>query len=184
MKRIVLMLSILAFNSINAKSLADVNLEDSLNVLDNTLVLNGIALRKKLFIKVYVGGLYLKSMSHNASEILSSDSPRVMVMKFLYNVSKDKMCDAWIDGVKDNFKEATSEVNSNIKSLCDMMEDVPKGGEIKVTYIPGNGSEVSVNSKVKGSLSGKATADAILSTWLGEDPGPGAGFKNMILGKE
>ena len=39
------------------------------------------------------------------------------------------------------------------------------------------------NGKEKGTLAGKATADAILSTWIGPKPGPGGRFKRNILGK-
>jgi hypothetical protein len=40
-----------------------------------------------------------------------------------------------------------------------------------------------VNGKLKGTLLGKATADAILSTWIGPKPGPGDDFKKAVLGK-
>ena len=46
-----------------AATLADVTLPDTVTVGNQTLVLNGMGLRTKLFIKVYVGGLYLEKKS-------------------------------------------------------------------------------------------------------------------------
>jgi hypothetical protein len=48
--------------------------------------------------------------------------------------------------------------------------------------VPGEGTTVEVGGKTKGSLPGKATADAILATWIGPDPAPGADFKKAVLG--
>jgi len=78
-----------------AATLAGVTLEDKVSVNGQNLVLNGLGLRKKFFIKVYVGGLYLQAKSSVPGAILAADSPRRMVMSFLYGVSKDQMCDAW-----------------------------------------------------------------------------------------
>jgi hypothetical protein len=62
------------------------------------------------------------------------------------------------------------------------MEPIKKGNELVLTYVPGEGTEVQVNGKVKGTLPGKATADAILATWIGPKPDPGEDFKKALLG--
>ena len=46
----------------------------------------------------------------------------------------------------------------------------------------GTGTTVEVNGKNKGTLGGKAVADAILNTWIGAKPGPGGDFKKGVLG--
>jgi len=63
--------------------------------------------------------------------------------------------------------EVTAEVSGSFKTLCSLMEAIPKGNRLVLTYVPGTGTTVEVNGKMKGTLPGKATADAILSTWLG-----------------
>ena len=64
------------------------------------------------------------------------------------------------------------------------MEPIPSGNRLVLTYVPGTGTTVEVNGKVKGTLpGGKATADAVLATWLGPKPGPGQDFKKAVLGK-
>ncbi len=166
-----------------ALTLAGVNLEDHTTVNGQTLVLNGAGLRKKFFIKVYVGGLYLPAKSSNAAAIMAADTARRQVMHFLYSVSKDQMCEAWEEGLEKNTKNPSAEVKAAFKTLCSWMEPIPKGNRLVLTYVPGSGTTVEINGKNKGTLPGKATADAILATWIGPDPGPGQDFKNGVLGK-
>src|SRR6266498_75566 len=166
-----------------ALTVAGVNMEDRTTVNGQTLVLNGAGLRKKLFIKVYVGGLYLPAKSSSAAAIMAADTPRRQVMHFLYSVSKSQMCDAWDEGLEDNTKNPSAEVKANFKTLCSWMEPIPKGNRLVLTYVPGTGTTVEVNGKAKGTLIGKATSDAILATWIGPKPGPGEDFKKAVLGK-
>jgi len=167
----------------SAGSLADVSMDDKVTVNGQTLVLNGMGLRKKFFIKVYVGGLYLQAKSSNPAAILGADTPRRMVMHFLYSVSKDQMCEAWDEGLEANSPNASAEVKNGFKTLCSWMEPIPKGNRLVLTYVPGAGTTVEVNGKSKGTLPGKATADAIVSTWIGPKPAMGDDFKNAVLGK-
>jgi hypothetical protein len=167
----------------SAATLADVSLDDKITVNGQTLVLNGLGLRKKFFIKVYVGGLYLQAKMSNPASILASDTPRRMVMAFLYSVSKDQMCDAWNEGLEANTPNASAEVKGGFKTLCSWMEPIPKTNRLVLTYVPGTGTTVEVNGKMKGTLPGKATADAIASTWIGPKPAMGDEFKNAVLGK-
>ena len=166
-----------------AATIAGVNLENSVTVNNQPLVFNGGGIRKKFFIKVYVGALYLPAKNNNATAIIATDAPRRQVMHFLYSVSKDQMCDAWEEGLRDNTKNASAEVKAAFKTLCSWMEPIPKGNRLLLTYVPGTGTTVEVNGKTKGTLPGKATADAILATWIGPKPGPGEDFKGAVLGK-
>ncbi|HJQ41066.1 MAG TPA: chalcone isomerase family protein [Thermoanaerobaculia bacterium] len=165
-----------------AATLAGVTLEDHVAVNNQQLVLNGMGLRKKFVVKVYVGGLYLPAKQSNATTVIATDAPRRMVFHFLYSVSKSQMADAWEEGLEDNTPNASPEVKTAFKTLQSWMEDIPKGNKLVVTYVPGIGTTVEVNGKNKGTLGGKATSDAIVNTWIGPDPGPGADFKKAVLG--
>ena len=180
---LLLSLMLLVPTLVSAASLADVTLEDKITVNGQTLVLNGLGLRKKFFIKVYVGGLYLQAKMSNPASILAADTSRRMTMHFLYSVSKDQMCDAWNEGLEANVPNASAEVKTGFKTLCSWMEPIPKGNRLVLTYVPGTGTTVEVNGKSKGTLPGKATADAIASTWIGPKPAMGDDFKNAVLGK-
>ena len=54
--------------------------------------------------------------------------------------------------------------------------------QLVLSYAPATGTTVEVNGKSKGTLPGKATSDAIVRTWIGPDPAPGADFKKAVLG--
>ena len=184
MKKAALAFSLtLAAVAAEAKTVAGVNLPDSVSVNNQNLVLNGAGLRKKLFIKVYVGGLYLASKQKDAAAIIAADSPRRMVMHFLFGVSKDQISEAWEEGLRDNTPNASAEVKANFNKLVSWMEPIDKGKQLVFTYVPGSGTIVEVNGVAKGTLPGKATADAIVNTWIGPKPGPGDDFKNAVLGK-
>ena len=165
-----------------AGTLAGVNLPDKVDAGGQSLVLNGLGLRSKFIIKVYVAGLYLPQKEKNAAKILSADTPRRMVMHFLYSVNKEQMCDAWKEGLEQNTPKAPADVKKEFTTLCGWMEAIPKGHELVLTYVPGTGTQVEVNGKVKGTLPGKPTADAVLNTWIGPDPAPGQDFKKAVLG--
>lgn len=166
----------------SAGTVAGVNMPDKVDVKGQSLVLNGMGLRSKLFIKVYVGGLYLEQKEKAPAKILATDGPRRMVLHFLYSVNKDQMCDAWEEGLTQNTPKAAADVKKNFTTLCSWMGEIPKGNKIVLTYVPGEGTHVEVNGKDKGTLEGKATADAILNTWIGPDPAPGEDFKKAVLG--
>ena len=185
MRRLILAATLVltAATSASAASLAGVTLDDRVTVGTQQLVLNGLGLRKKFEVKVYVGGLYLPSKQNSPATILATDAPRRMVMHFLYSVTKSQMAEAWEEGLEANTPNASAEVKTAFKTLGSWMEDVPKGNRIVVTYTPGTGTTVEVNGKNKGTLGGKATADAILNTWIGPKPAPGADFKKGVLGQ-
>lgn len=184
MKRMILAAALtVATVSASAATVAGVSLPDTADVAGQKLVLNGAALRKKFVVKVYVGGLYLASKQSNPAAILGADTARRQVMHFLYDVDKEKMVEAWTDGLADNTPNASAEVKNAFKTLSSWMEDMKEGQQIVLTYVPGTGTTVEVNGKNKGTLPGKATADAILNTWIGSKPGPGGDFKKGVLGQ-
>ena len=61
MKKVILMVLILLFSLSTAEAveLAGVNLPETISVEGDELVLNGGGARKKFFMKMYVGALYL-----------------------------------------------------------------------------------------------------------------------------
>ncbi|HWA15344.1 MAG TPA: chalcone isomerase family protein [Gemmatimonadales bacterium] len=167
----------------SVKTVNGVNLPLTVNVGGQTLHLNGAALRKKAIFKVYVAALYVATKSNDASAILAEDAPRRMEMHFLRDVDKKKICDAWADGLKDNTPDASAEVKQQFTRLCDLMDDIKDDQAFVFTYVPGEGTTISVAGNAKGKIGDKAFSDAMLRTWIGPKPGPGDGFKKNLLGK-
>jgi len=148
----------------------------------HALVLNGTATRKKFIVKVYVAGLYLPSRETDADRILAADEPRHLVMQFVHDVDKGKMCNAWNEALENNTPDASPELKAQFTTLCSYMEDIKKGEQFAFSYLPGAGTRVTVKGVEKGTIEGKAFADALFKAWIGPHPGPGEGFKKQLLG--
>ncbi len=183
MKKLLITLVILGLTfSIYAGVLKGVKMDDTITVEGKTLVLNGMALRKKFIFKVYVAGLYLEQKEKDANKILKEDKMRRVIMHFVRSVGKKKIYNGWYEGLEDNTPNYSKELKSKFDKMCDMMEDMKDGGRIVFTYIPGKGTIVEVNGKTKGTIEGKDFADALFACWIGPEPGPGEGFKEDLLG--
>ena len=73
-----------------------------------TLLLNGIGLREKFWVDIYVGSLYLVTRSDNVAEILSAPHASRIQMDFVYKeVAKEKLLKAWGDGFSKNQNKET-----------------------------------------------------------------------------
>lgn len=146
------------------------------------LRLNGTATRKKFIVKVYVAGLYLPSRENDADNIFAADEPRQLVMQFVHDVDKGKMCNAWNEALEHNTPNASAELKAQFETLCGYMEDIKKGERFGFTYLPEHGTRVEVKGVAKGTIEGKPFADALFKAWIGPKPGPGEGFKRQLLG--
>ncbi len=166
----------------SAITVAGVTMAPAVEVAGNQLVLDGVALRKKFVVKVYVAGLYLPQRNQDASAILAADTPRQLRMQFTYNVGKEKMCEAWNESLENNSPGADAQLQSDFKELCGLMQDLKKGDTMVFTYLPGEGTTVDVQGQKKGTISGKPFADALFKSWIGPKPGPGDDFKKDLLG--
>ena len=166
-----------------AVEVAKVQVPDTATLSDGTeLVLNGAGIRKKLFIKVYVGGLYLPAKSTDVAAILAADEPRRITLNMLYDVSADKLNAAWVDGFNDNTTDAEMDtVRDRLEALKAMFNDTVDGDVIVFDYVPGKGTSVSQNGKLAGTVEGADFASVLLRVWLGDKPAD-KGLKAGMLG--
>jgi hypothetical protein len=185
-RKVILTLLALSFVlpplSLSAWEYKGVKMENSIQVDNQTLVLNGMALRKKFIFKVYVAGLYIPQKEKDAGKILQADTMRRGVMHFLRSVDASKINEAWQDGLKANTPGFSQDLKKQFDSLCSWMEEVKDGSLIVFTYIPEKGTAVEVKGKLKGIIPGKDFADALFKCWIGPKPGPGEDFKKNLLG--
>ncbi len=169
--------------SLYSGTLKGIKMEDTIKLDNDTLVLNGMALRKKVFFKVYVAGLYLTKKETDETKIFSSDTKRVLKMEFMRSVGAKKLNGAWMDGLKDNTPKHSAELKKQFDTLCSYMESVKDGDRVEFSYTPNTGTTITVKNKAKGTIKGKPFADAMFACWIGPEPGPGNGFKEDLLGK-
>lgn len=166
-----------------AVEVAKVQVPDEVTLADGSaLVLNGAGIRKKFFIKVYVGALYLPNKGGDLAAILAADEPRRIAMHFLYDVSAKKLNAAWVDGFDGNTSDAEM---AALRSRLDLFEglfgDAVSGDLIELDYLPGKGTSVTQNGKLAGSVEGADFATVLLRVWLGDKPAD-KGLKKGMLG--
>ncbi len=147
------------------------------------LVLNGAGIRKKLFIKVYVGALYLPSKQNTVAAILNAEGPKRITMHFLYKeVSAKKLVNGWNEGFEEN--STAGEVKSlqeRINRFNKLFRTVKKNDIIRLDYLPEKGTQVWINNKQMGTVEGADFNRALLKIWLGSKPADG-GLKKAWLG--
>lgn len=173
---------LLGASSLAAAELQGVTLPDTKEIGGQTLSLTGLGLRKVAIVKVYVAGLYVPIKGMTGEAILAADTPRRTEMHWLRGGGKGRICDGWYQGLEDNTPDASSDLKAQFDTLCSHMVDAKKGDVFAFTYIPGKGTEVTINGERKGTLETKAFADALFASWIGPKPGPGARFKKNLLG--
>lgn len=144
-------------------------------VLDDSgqpVKLNGVGMRTKFFFDIYVGALYLKTPAATTAEVLSQESPKRVLMHFVYDeVPVEKLVTGWNEGFEENQgDEQLAALADRIRTFNQMFVSVHAGDEILLDYLPGQGTRVSISGEVKGVIAGKDFNDALLSIWLGNEP--------------
>ncbi|HXJ88347.1 MAG TPA: chalcone isomerase family protein [Candidatus Binatia bacterium] len=165
-----------------AATLAGVTLPDTAQVGTRTLLLNGLGLRKKFVVKVYVAGLYLERKSSDSAAILNADVPKRIVMHFVRGVSKSQIADAFDESFENNSPDAKNTLKNEIDQFLAALESVNDGDQMVLTYLPATGTTLAINDKEKLTIAAPAFAQALFSVWLGPKP-PNADLKNGLLGQ-
>jgi len=90
-----------------AAELSGVYVEEQISAANGqTLLLNGVGLREKFWVDVYVGSLYLSEKSSNVEEILSQQGAWRIQLDFVYKeVTSKKLIKAWREGFEKNQSE-------------------------------------------------------------------------------
>jgi len=179
---VAIILGLASMLSLYAGTLAGVTLPDTAQVGNATLVLNGLGLRTKYMIKVYVAGLYLTQKSSDPSAIIKAEAPKRMVMHFVRDVSKSQLTDGFTDSFNNNTPDAAKTLKAEVDRFFSALDAVKDGEELVFTYIPGTGTTFAEAGKEKLTISGPAFAEMLFSVWLGPKP-PNAGLKKGILGQ-
>lgn len=166
-----------------AAEMAGVTLPDTTKVGDTSLLLNGLGVRKKFVVKVYVAGLYLKQKSSDPGAILKSEEPKRLVMHFVHDVGKDQLADGFSDSFKNNSPDAAKTMKADIDTFLGSLEPVKEGDEVAFTFVPGQGTTVAIKGKDKVTITNAAFAPVLFSVWLGPKP-PNADLKKGLLGQQ
>jgi len=170
--------------AIVAGELAGVAFPDQVGVDSRTLHLNGLGLREATILRVdvYVAALYLEKKSSDADEIIRSEQAKRLAMKFVRAVGRKEIVKAWNESFEEPASGSTAALKDRIATFNSFMTDMPNGGAMSFTYVPGAGVAVEVLGATKGTIPGADFAQALFGIWLGAYP-PNPGLKQGLLGK-
>ncbi|MGB5259613.1 MAG: chalcone isomerase family protein [Gammaproteobacteria bacterium] len=152
---------------------------------DATLLLNGAGIRKKFFMNIYVGALYLPAKNPDAEAIIGDSGPASVDMHILHSeISREKITDGWEDGMQSNLGQGEMELlRPRLDQFNEMFRAVRKGDMIRIGYLPGIGTEVRINDERRGVVVGNDFFRALLRVWLGHSP-VSKSLKQAMLGRD
>jgi len=171
-KIFVLMLSLSLFiPQAFALKIGGIEMPDTLTVDSTSLVLNGAGLRKKFFVKVYAGGLYLKKKCSDPQKIIAADEPMAIRMHWTYDgVASKKIVAGWNHGFQTGTGGKIQAIQKEIAKFNSYFsQEAIKNDIYEVIYQPGKGIDVQINGKSKGFIPGLEFKKAVFGIWLGNN---------------
>ena len=170
---------------VSARQIAGVAVDESVTMENKQLVLNGAGIRKKFFVKVYVGALYLTGKLTTAEAVMADPGAKRIIMSFLHKeVSAAKLADAWNKGfIANHTSEELRSLRERINRFNSLFRTVYKGDEIRLDYLPEDGTRVWINNSLQGTIPGDDFHVALLKIWLGREPAD-SDLKDAMLGGE
>jgi Chalcone isomerase-like len=167
-----------------AREVAGVKVPEAVSVEATELRLNGAGLRRATMfhVKVYVGALYLAAPSRDADAVVRADEPKAVHMRFLREVGRGKIMDAFREGFEKNSPADAKALQPGLDRVAAVLPaELKEGTELVVTYVPGKGTTVaSASGEV--TIAGKPFADAMFRNWLGPHPADDD-LKKAMLGQ-
>lgn len=159
-----------------------VQFPDTVEVGDDTLVLNGMGLRKATMfaVKVYVSALYLPERSGNAEKILAADGAWRQVLHFVRDVDGSDIRDAYDEGFEKSTGDNLGAMQQRVNALKAAIPDLKEGQVLSYSYQPGQGTLIKVDDK-SSTIEGADFAEALLTISIGPEP-PNEDLKSGLLG--
>jgi hypothetical protein len=171
MRLFALLCAFLALPALAAE-LEGVKLEDRVSAGKQELQLNGMAVRTRLFFKVYVAGLYLPRKTQNAQAALEMPGQKRITLVLLRDVGRVAFSEALIE----SFSESNGDLGlSFFRPRVDALQetlygigDAKTGMRIAFDFIPGTGTVVTVDGSSRGKpIPGDDFSAALLKIWIG-----------------
>jgi hypothetical protein len=160
--------------------------DSSIEIAGQSLVLNGVGVRRRFVFDIYVGGLYVAKKATRTEELVGQPGPKRVALRFLRDVDGELFVNSLHVGLKANHSDAElAGWKDQIDTLTATINTIAlarRGDTVFFDYSPKDGTRVSVNGVTRGPLiSGEDFYAAVLRVWLGETPAD-AGLKKGMLG--
>jgi hypothetical protein len=150
------------------------------------LVLNGVGVRRRFFLPVYVGALYVPQRSSDPETLLAQRGPRRMSMRFVRDVEAELFMNSLDVGMRRHYSPQQLEVwREQWQTLAGVIANIVvarRADHVTWDYTPHAGARVMQNSvAITPTMSGEDFYNAVLRVWLGPHPAD-AELKRGLLG--
>ena len=166
---------------VNAAEVEGIYYAESYMADTKKLNLIGVGLLRYWGFKAYTGAFYIEDGAPINDAL--SDSAKRIELEYFRSIKGKDFGPATNKSIAKNVDSKTFErLRSRIDYHNSLYEDVQPGDRYALTYVPGKGTELSLNGEPKGSIGGSDFAAAVFSIWLGPKP-ISKSFKKQILGQ-
>jgi hypothetical protein len=147
------------------------------------LLLNGVGLRSKFTVNVYVGALYLPEQCIDGPCVLEGDGPKKMVMHFVYRKVTQKQ-------IVEQFRESLSsapgvdKIGDQLEAFFSSIPDMLHGDRFVFEYVPDKGTTVRASGGERLHFEGGRLMDALLYVFVGEPPASVALRDGLLSGMD
>ena len=153
----------------------------------HTLVVTGVGLREKTFMKVNVycivsyvsAGVTLKGDQGVA--LLELDAPKMIKMDLLRGFSREKLVNAFKDVIEKNYEDQSAFAADMDAFFAYFTDDAQEGDALTFTYLPGEGLTTVLNGEEKGVIENFEFVKALWTVWFGEKPASKDLKKNLLV---
>lgn len=176
-----ILLSLSLFQSVSAASLSNVTIPDKITLQNEALQLNGLGLREKYWIDIYVAGLYLPNKMTDGPTVINANVAKRIHIEFVYSdVPKEKMVEVLEENIQNN--KFSEETIASIRTCGSWMKDFTTGDIVLFDYIPTTQTTtIYINGDSRGSINSEDFMKAIFAMYVGKYPATEA-LKKGLLG--
>ncbi len=180
---------LLASVGISAQAAVDIKgarFDETYQLGNQALSLNGVGIRVKVIVDVYAAGLYVPQKGKDASSLLGQGGPKAMQIVLLRDLTGEDFAEAMVKGFNKNNSSADQTrfqaKLDEIRGVMLGMGKVKKGSVIHIDFTPGVGTGVTINGVHQGPvIAGDEFFTALLRIWLGNSP-VDSDLKDALLG--
>jgi hypothetical protein len=172
---IALMVVLMMATASSARVFEGVDMPETLQAGDYTLVLNGVGIRVVLMVvKPYVAGLYLMEAEKDAAAIMKADEPMAIRLNMIDDATRSLMLSKLYDGMRNSVTSVGGNFDT-LKPRFDAFKELlpepkfDKGSIFEFKYVPGKGLQVFKNGQYKGAIEGVDFKEAFFGIWLNKD---------------
>ena len=169
---IALPLTALAITEPDTESVFD----DAITVNGTDMVVTGVALREKTFLKVDVYTIvsYVKKGAilgeDKAADLLNLEEPKMLQMDLTRGFSNKKLKNAFSEVIEENYEDMSAFQSDMDTFLAYFTADAAEGDKIIFGYCPAEGLTTSLNGTELGVIDNVAFMKALWTIWFGAKP--------------